>query len=91
MVPYAVTAIKNLSMQRDDGIITLYCMNTKDNLKLYGDKKYWNLDVRDEFMHNTRSLWYGNFDSKHQGSIFNTGRGIDIESVQSQVKVAGEL
>lgn len=50
MVPYAVTAIKNMSMQRDDGIITVYCMNTKDNLKFYGDSKYWNLDTRDEFM-----------------------------------------
>lgn len=30
MVPASVTAIKNLSMQRDDGILTVTCMATKD-------------------------------------------------------------
>ena len=79
MVPYAVTAIKDLSMQRDDGIITVYDMNTKDNLKFYGDAKYWNLDVRDEFMANTRGLWKGNFDDKHNGSIFHLNRSADVE------------
>lgn len=81
MVPYAVTAIKNMSMQRDDGIITLYCMNTKDNLRLHGDKKYWNLDTRDEFMANTRGLWVGNFDDKHEGSIFTTMQSVPIEQM----------
>jgi len=91
MVPYAVTAVKNMSMQRDDGIITLYCMNTKESLKLYGDKKYWNLDVRDEFMHNTRTLWVGNFDCKHNGSIFRTGRAIEAEDVLIQKRVDQEM
>jgi hypothetical protein len=71
MVPFAVTAIKNMSMQRDDGIITVYDMNTKDNLKFYGEDKYWNMDVKDDFMANTRGLWKGNFDNKYQGSIFH--------------------
>jgi hypothetical protein len=65
MVPFAVTAIKNMSMQRDDGIITVYDMNTRDNLKFYAEDKYWNLDVKDEFMANTRTLWKGNFDDKY--------------------------
>lgn len=70
MVPFAVTAVKNLSMQRDDGIVTVYDMKTRDNLKFYGEDKYWNLDLKDEFMANTRNLWYGNFNSKYDGSIF---------------------
>ena len=65
MVPYAVTAIKNMSMQREDGIVTVYDMNTRDNLKFYQEDKYWNLDIKDEFMANTRTLWQGNFDNKH--------------------------
>jgi hypothetical protein len=70
MVPFAVTAIKNLSMQRDDGIIKVFDMHTKENLKFYAEDKYWNLDVKDEFMANTRTLWKGNFDSINEGSIF---------------------
>lgn len=70
MVPFAVTAIKNMSMQSDNGIITVYDMNTRDNLKFYAEDKYWNLDVKDEFMANTRGLWKGNFDDKYGGSIF---------------------
>jgi len=50
MVPHAVTAVKDLSMQRDDGIVTVYCMNTRDNLKFYNEDKYWNMDLKDEFM-----------------------------------------
>lgn len=75
MVPYAVTAIKDMSMQRDDGILTVYCMHTRDNLKFYNEDKYWNMDVKDEFMAETRNLWRGNFD-KNNGSIFKlAGKG----------------
>jgi myo-inositol-hexaphosphate 3-phosphohydrolase len=70
MVPFAVTAIKNMSMQKDDGIITVYDMNTRDNLKFYGSDKYWNMDLKDEFMGQTRNLWLNNFSSKRDGSIF---------------------
>lgn len=80
MVPYAVTAIKNMSMQNDDGILTVYDMNTRDNLKFYNDDKYWNLDIKDEFMGQTRNLWIGNFDNKRDGSIFGLRRGASKES-----------
>ena len=70
MVPFAVTAVKNMSMQRDDGIVTVYDMNTRDNLKFYGADKYWNMDLKDEFMGQTRNLWLQNFSSKRNGSIF---------------------
>ena len=70
MVPYAVTAIKNMSMQKEDGIVTVYDMNSRDNLKFYGADKYWNMDLKDEFMGQTRNLWLNNFSSKRDGSIF---------------------
>jgi len=91
MVPYAVTAVKNMSMQRDDGIITVYDMNTKDNLKFYGDDKYWNLDVKEEFMANTRGLWKNNFDNKYAGSIFNVTSRASVEESLSNMKVDMEL
>ena len=91
MVPYAVTAIKNLSMQRDDGIITVYDMNTRDNLKFYAEDKYWNWEVKDEFMANTRTLWKGNFDSKYDGSIFSVTHKASEEEQLSMLKVDREL
>ena len=57
-------------MQKDDGILTIYDMAERENLKFYGDDKYWNMDVKDEFMNETNNLWHGNFDNKRTGSIF---------------------
>jgi len=74
MVPYAVSALENHPMQQDDGIMTIYDMAERENLKLYGDDKYWNLDIKDEFMGQTRSLWAGNFNDKRDGSIFQLAR-----------------
>lgn len=70
MVPFASSALENHPMQKDDGIMTVYDMAQKENLKLYGEDKYWNLDLKDEFMGQTRQLWHGNFDSKYDGTIF---------------------
>ncbi len=91
MVPYAVTSIKNLSMQRDDGILTVYDMNTRENLKFYAEDKYWNLDVKEEFMANTRTLWKGNFDNKYQGSIFTVTSKASEEETLAMMKVDREL
>jgi hypothetical protein len=77
MVPFAVTAVPNQSMQSDDGIVTVYDMNTRDNLKFYNEDKYWNMDLKDEFMDSTRGLWKGNFDDKRRGNIFQSeGAGL---------------
>jgi hypothetical protein len=70
MVPFSVMALENHPMQKDDGIMTVYDMAQRENLKFYGEDKYWNLDLKDEFMGQTRSLWHGNFNSKYDGSIF---------------------
>lgn len=79
MVPYAVTAIKNMSMQQKDGILTVYDMNTRDNLKFYNEDKYWNMDLKDEFNANTRNMWRGNFDNKYNGSIFQVPHAANPE------------
>lgn len=91
MVPYAVTSIKHMSMMKDDGIMTVYDMNTRDNLKFYAEDKYWNLDLKDEFMANTRSLWLGNFSNKYRGSIFNIAHEASQDEALSQMKVDKEL
>lgn len=91
MVPYAVTALKDMSMQRDDGIVTVYCMNTKDNLKFYNEDKYWNLEEKPGFYDQTRTLWKGNFDNKHQGSIFHVPHRATVEQALIQAKVDEEL
>lgn len=57
MVPSPVMSYKDLSDQKEDGITTLYCMNSRDYLKLYNDPKYWNLDLRDDFKRQTSNLW----------------------------------
>ena len=83
MVPFAVKAIENASAMKDDGILTVHDMGSKDALKLYGDDKYWNLDLKDEFMANTRGLWKGNFDSKYDGSIFHIRHNIKATSEEA--------
>ena len=71
MVPYSVMAMNEHPLQKDDGIMTVYDMAQKENLKLYSEDKYWNLDVKDEFQSETRTLWQGNFSCKKNGSIFH--------------------
>jgi len=70
MVPFASSALENHPMQKDDGIMTVYDMAQRENLKLYGEDKYWNLELKDEFIGSTNQLWHGNFSSKYDGSIF---------------------
>lgn len=66
-------------------------MAERENLKLYNEDKYWNLDVKDEFMAQTRSLWHGNFKSKYDGSIFQVPTIADEEESLMQMKVNREL
>lgn len=79
MVPSPVTAYKDMSIQRDDGILNLYCMSTRNHMRLYNESKYWNLDVREEFLNETRSLWRNNTqkDSGRLFTIHNAGSDED--------------
>lgn len=45
-------------------------MSTKDYLKFYNEDKYWNLDEKDGFIDQTRSLWRNRGD-KYSGTIFS--------------------
>ena len=80
-VPSAVTAVKDLTMNRSDGILTIYCMNTRDYLKFYGDDKYWNQELKEDFLSQTRSLWNKRYNRKYDGSIFNINHGTRDELV----------
>lgn len=84
MVPSAVTAYKNLSMQRDDGILTVYDMSTREYLKFYGEDKYWNVEHKEDFLNQTRSLWRNNSD-KYNGHIFNVNHRANEEVALSVI------
>ena len=57
MVPGPVTSFRNLTMNREDGILPIHCMSTKDYLKFYNEDKYWNIELKEDFLSQTRSLW----------------------------------
>ena len=57
MVPAPVTAMKHMSAMRHDGIMTVKDMAQNENLKFYKEDKYWNADLKKEFMNETRGLW----------------------------------
>lgn len=61
-------ARSEMSALDKNGISTLYCMSTRDYLKFYNEDKYWNQDLRDEFMSSTNSLWKGLSD-KYEGHV----------------------
>ena len=69
MVPSPVSAFGDIGAGKKDGIMSLHCMSTKDYLKIYNDKKYWNNDLREDFLSQTRSLWTEISDT-YQGRLF---------------------
>jgi len=90
MVPSPVTAVPELSCQRDDGITTVHCMATKDYMKFYSEDKYWNLDLKDDFMHDTGNMWRG-YTDKYNGSSFFVHSEPSEEIKLTQMKVDKEL
>jgi hypothetical protein len=90
MVPAPVTAVKELTMNRKDGILTVYDMANRDYLKFYGEDKYWNQELKEDFLGQTRSLWLGNAD-KYDGRIFNIAHKANEEVTLTQLKVDREL
>lgn len=90
MVPAPITAVKHMTMNRNDGILTIYDMANRDYLKFYGEEKYWNQDNKEDFLNQTRSLWKGNAD-KYDGRIFNIAHKANEEVTLTQLKVDREL
>jgi hypothetical protein len=90
MVPAPVTAVQNLTMNRNDGILTVYDMSQREYLKFYGEDKYWNMEVKEDFLNQTRSMWRGNA-CKYDGRIFNLAHQASEEVTLTQLKVDREL
>ena len=90
MVPPPVTAVQNLSMNRNDGILTVYDMSNREYLKFYGEDKYWNMEIKEDFLNQTRSMWRGNGD-KYDGRIFNLAHRANEDVTLTQMKVDREL
>ena len=72
MVPAPVTAIKNMTSLDRNGILTVHDMAEKENLRFYQDDKYWNMDLKEEFMNETRGLWETTHADKYTGRIFQS-------------------
>ncbi len=95
MVPATVNAYKHLGMGQKDGVTTLNCMDTKDNLKLYNDPKYWNIELKDEFISQTRTMW-PDLMTKYDGRVVQVAHTKDekmdrnIERVQRELEEAAE-
>jgi hypothetical protein len=87
MVPSPVTAMKNMTSLDPNGVLTVFDMAEKENLKFYNDKKYWNADLREEFMTETRGLWETTHADKHVGRIFNSRGAVpkDFEIAMNQI------
>jgi hypothetical protein len=90
MTPSTVTAYKNLTMQRKDGILTVYDMSKREYLKFYGEDKYWNTELKEDFLNQTRSMWR-NYSNKYDGQIFNVTHSANEEVTLTQLKVDREL
>lgn len=61
----AVTAMKNMSSLEHNGILTVHDMANKDQLRFYNDDKYWNSELREEFLMETRGLWIDTHSDKY--------------------------
>jgi len=92
MVPAAVTAMKDMSAYDPNGILTVADMADKEYLKFYKDEKYWNLELKEEFLSETRGLWEGNHSDKYTGRIFTSqGSTVSKEFAMAYEKVDREL
>lgn len=84
MVPAPVGAYQHIGVGHKDGITTLICMDTKEGIKLYNDPKYWNLELRDEFLSQTRSMWI-DLCNKYEGRVVQLSGGTD-EKMHEAIK-----
>lgn len=70
MVPSAVTAVPDMGQLNKNGILSVKCMAKREVLKFYNEEKYWNPDLRPEFLAETRGLWETTHADKYNGRIF---------------------
>ena len=91
MVPAPVTAMKNMTNLDQNGILTVHDMAEKHYMKFYQDPKYWNAELKEEFLSETRSLWENTHDCKYNGRLFDTGGLADPEEQAMMEKVGREM
>ncbi len=92
MVPAAVTAMKDMSVYDPKGILTVQDMAEKEYLKFYKEDKYWNLELKEDFLSETRGLWEGNHGDKYTGRIFQSqGSTASREFAMAYEKIDREL
>ena len=65
-------------------------MDTREQLRLYNDPKYWNLELRDDFLSQTRSMWI-NLCNKYEGRVVNIGNIADEKHLAMARRVEREL
>lgn len=90
MVPSPISGFQDIGAGKKDGIMTLHCMSTKDYLKVSNDKKYWNLDLREDLLSQTRSLWTEITDG-YNGRLFTMQNTPTEEEVLTHLKVEQEM
>lgn len=90
MVPSPVLALKDIGKGQKDGITSMHCMSTGDYLKVYNEDKYWNLENREEFMAETRSLW-NDLSTKYNGRIFTLETSPDSGDQEAFKRINQEL
>mgnify|MGYP004511914453 FL=1 len=66
-------------------------MADKEYMKFYKDTKYWNMDLREEFLNETRTLWETTHADKRVGRIFNSNGGTSLDFTLTMEKVNGEM
>jgi hypothetical protein len=91
MVPAPVTAMKHMSAMRHDGIMTVKDMAQNENLKFYKEDKYWNADLKKEFMNETRGLWESTHRDKYTGRIFQSRGAMPTDFQLAMNKVDREM
>ena len=83
--------MKDMTALDENGILTVSDMAEKEYLKFYKDEKYWNLDLRDEFMQETRGLWETTHADKYTGKIFQARGAMPKDFQIAMSKVDREM
>lgn len=65
-------------------------MDTRQQLRLYNDPKYWNLELRDDFLSQTRSMWI-NLCNKYEGRVVNIANLADDKQIAMARRIDREI
>merc|ERR1712178_430924 len=86
---YEMHHLEQMPSNHPKGILVVQDMAEKEYMKFYKDTKYWNMDLRDEFLSETRGLWQPHRD-KRLGSIFQaTGASVPPDFALAMEKIDG--